>query len=714
MVFKHAAAAVIPVRQRTQYSCMAASMAMALNALGIQTTEDEVNRVMGCAPMQGASWEEALACAQHYGVRGTLVVPATLAQLKAWTDAGSPVMIGWNPEGRDWSHASLVFDVSPEGLVSVADPNIPDPDQTVRLVPREEFYRKWAEKWPRYMVRRPALALEREVSPEGRQVTAGAKERRSLRDRMRSLRMKNGPQNPGTSSDRKPSPEVWKERLEQGLAGIPGAGRGGPHKDKTQYDRKTNKDPRGFEASGSPLQLQPDYGTRNAMKLLSASDFLAALEGDLDEKAAKFEKGKSMTPEAVSEVVGPEFKENVDNPPEEVQELKEEMQAKTSYLLSSEQFMSELNGGRSAKFERGRSMTIDEVAEVVGPEFKEMNEDPPESVLKVREEMTGKTASNMSNLSCFECGDTKRVQSYDDGDADYVLVFPPGWGAALAPDGTRLGRVKCFECMQAAGKASRLASRRTASAVTVSCYNCNKSARASSVRNDYDEVDIVLELPAGWGAELAMTGDRLGQVFCPACVAETQPPRAASTHRSAASGLYGYTREIESACTGACTRLGKTAQRIAKALYAKDEQSPAFLAAHAKRARSKTAKLLLAAMESLGPLAQLNGKTAARSELGLYGFKEKTARLSVQACTDLHHEIGKTAADLNVRRAAQRELITGFLKQHSKEARCVYSSLLLEAYPDAVEASATAKLAADFLASKEEELEAGDPEATEE
>jgi hypothetical protein len=42
---------------------------------------------------------------------------------------------------------------------------------------------------------------------------------------------------------------------------------------------------------------------------------------------------------------------------------------------------------RRAKFPEGKKMTVDEVAEVVGPEFKEMNEDPPESVKKVREDM---------------------------------------------------------------------------------------------------------------------------------------------------------------------------------------------------------------------------------------------------------------------------------------------------------------------------------------
>lgn len=169
---RRASAPLNPKRQRSQYTCMATSLSMCLEALGIQDAgEDAVNRVMGAAPMQGASWEQAFAAAQHYGARTTLICPATLAQVKEYTDRGIAVMIAWNPEGRPWSHASVIFDVTDDS-VSVADPNIPDPEQTVRVVPKAEFYGKWYEKFPDYLVRRPAMAVEREISPEGRQMVA--------------------------------------------------------------------------------------------------------------------------------------------------------------------------------------------------------------------------------------------------------------------------------------------------------------------------------------------------------------------------------------------------------------------------------------------------------------------------------------------------------------------------------------------------------------
>ena len=154
---------------------------MALNAVGVKCNEDQVNDVIGAKPMQGARWEEVLACAQYFGCRATLTTPATLTQVKQWTDQGKPVLIAWNPEGRDWSHASLIFDVTGEKgnfVVHVADPNIPNPDKTTREVSEDDFYAKWYEKWPNYLVRRPALMIEREICEDGRQIMASKKKKK--------------------------------------------------------------------------------------------------------------------------------------------------------------------------------------------------------------------------------------------------------------------------------------------------------------------------------------------------------------------------------------------------------------------------------------------------------------------------------------------------------------------------------------------------------
>lgn len=167
---KLAKAMVIPVRQRTQYTCVPCSLSMCLRALGMDwITEDIVNDVMGARPMKGATWEAVINAAQHFGKRATLTAPCTIEQMKEWTDQGLPLMIAWNPEGREWSHASVVFHVC-NTHVWVADPNIPDPNEVVRKVEFKDFYNKWYEKHTNYLVRRPCVVISHEISEAGTQV----------------------------------------------------------------------------------------------------------------------------------------------------------------------------------------------------------------------------------------------------------------------------------------------------------------------------------------------------------------------------------------------------------------------------------------------------------------------------------------------------------------------------------------------------------------
>jgi len=82
----------------------------------------------------------------------------------------------------------------------------------------------------------------------------------------------------------------------------------------------------------------------------------------------------------------------------------------------------------------------------------------------------------------------------------------------------------------------------------------------------------------------------------------------------------------------------------------------------------------------------IENKTAAKRKSptnGMYGFPSKVARLSLTACSDLKSYIGEVAYDLHSRRTARHSRITGFLKEHSKTAKCGYSRMLLSCYPDA-------------------------------
>ena len=174
----------------------------------------------------------------------------------------------------------------------------------------------------------------------------------------------------------------------------------------------------------------------------------------------------------------------------------------------------------------------------------------------------------------------------------------------------------------------------------------------------------------------------------------------------APSGLYGYTRSVQSSCESSIRKMSRAAAQIAKAAYQKDENTAPFLAAHAKRANSLPAKILVAALKGLGPkvatsirLAELRiasepdhpvDKTAAR-KYGLYGFNAKTAKLGLHACTSLRENAGTTASELHGRKAAAHNLITGFLKEHSKQGKCLYAKMLYSSYPGPESKTASAE-----------------------
>lgn len=161
-------AEVDPRRQRTQYTCAAASIAMAFHALGRpRVTEDVIAPHLLDAEGKGASWESMVGVCQFFGGRATLIAPALLSDVRRATDAGKAVVIAWNPNNRPWSHASVVIHVT-DTHVEVADPNLPNPDQLTRTLTHDEFYALWYEKWNDFLFRRPALLIENEVDTMGR------------------------------------------------------------------------------------------------------------------------------------------------------------------------------------------------------------------------------------------------------------------------------------------------------------------------------------------------------------------------------------------------------------------------------------------------------------------------------------------------------------------------------------------------------------------
>jgi hypothetical protein len=149
-----------------------------------------------------------------------------------------------------------------------------------------------------------------------------------------------------------------------------------------------------------------------------------------------------------------------------------------------------------------------------------------------------------------------------------------------------------------------------------------------------------------------------------------------------ASGLYGYTKALQNSVEASVRKIQRKAAILAKHAYGKDAKVSEFLSTHAKRANSTSARILIAAMKDLGPKFASHEKQAGKSSYGMYGFPQKTANLGLVACTSLKEEIGMIAADMHRRKADLHEQITGFLKQHSRTAKCDVSKMLLTAYPD--------------------------------
>lgn len=157
--------------------------------------------------------------------------------------------------------------------------------------------------------------------------------------------------------------------------------------------------------------------------------------------------------------------------------------------------------------------------------------------------------------------------------------------------------------------------------------------------------------------------------------------------REAASGLYGYTKRTQKDVQAAINRVKKKANHIARAIWSQDESTARFLQTHADRSGSLAAKILVGSMKEIDPrvASVIEGPqetlTKGASEYGLYGYRQKTARIGLTACSDLQDYFGREAYSLHTRRAARYDRITAFLKDHSKRGRCKYSRLLLKCYP---------------------------------
>lgn len=359
--------------------------------------------------------------------------------------------------------------------------------------------------------------------------------------------------------------------------------------------------------------------TGRMASVLSASDY----EEELD-KESKFEKGKSMTPEQVSKVVGPEFAENVENPPEAVKKLQKEMESKSA------------TADKEAAKLQARQIKIlkDYITENSG-RFISWFDDLPQEVQSALVRVKDSETLHM---------DVDRWLGDNNKTAAKRVHFKPGDKLVVKPVPPGLQK-------------SYPASKWMTAQVEVEAIDEGAS----------DGLDVY-DVKTPGGEEESIYGFQV-----------VKKVASSESDKTAATGLYGFTKEAEKVCGSAANKLAKFATKLAKDIYEKDSGTPAFLEEHTARTSSKAARMLRGCMAEIGPGQP--AKTAAKGEKGRYGFSAKTARLALEACNAVEHEAGVIASDLDARMGTKYAAITGFLNKHAKRAKCGWSDLILEAYP---------------------------------
>lgn len=359
---------------------------------------------------------------------------------------------------------------------------------------------------------------------------------------------------------------------------------------------------------------------------------------------------------------------------------------------------------RQAKFPKGEKMTVDEVAKVVGPEFKEMNENPPESVKKVRSEMEEAMDDDLlpvERMASFP-GKKRPGRGPAEGpDGFYMDVYEGphvGWEPVnsmvdarhpemgYAPmskqevmryirgrkpwrvEEAKGGRAVAFwESEMDEGDAdhdawlARTPRAASASTIQIGSYVMwrGKKALVLDVHGfPPRKVDLRWTVSGTPGSrseesqskrgvpvsQIEVLGKRASEQQAEKLEAEAEANEAqadadrekadAARMKEGAGGLYGYTKGTQRDVEASIRKAQRRAASIAKTLYAKDERSVDFLKAHAKRANSKTARLILSAMKSIGPRVAGLHANGARNSLYLDKIDVRKRKDILEAIAD--------------------------------------------------------------------------------
>lgn len=149
-----------------------------------------------------------------------------------------------------------------------------------------------------------------------------------------------------------------------------------------------------------------------------------------------------------------------------------------------------------------------------------------------------------------------------------------------------------------------------------------------------------------------------------------------------AGGLYGYPRHIHAAVEQTNNQLQKLAKDLAISIHKKDPRVANFLNTHAKQSKSASAKILAQILKDVQ--VELNESDKTATKLGMYGMPVSTVKLGLSACNTLKEHAGRLSYGLYIKKAKEYDRIVGFLKQHSKEGRCLYSSMIHRYMPEKI------------------------------
>lgn len=129
------------VRQKNDYFCGPAVLAMALRALGIRATQQEAARRAGTTKKNGTSAKGLIAALKSFGVRAEAGNRKTFADIKQALKKNRIVIVCYTEKHWDWGHYAVVKKIGTK-TIQLIDPAERHGKSAVAIV---EFKKRWKD-----------------------------------------------------------------------------------------------------------------------------------------------------------------------------------------------------------------------------------------------------------------------------------------------------------------------------------------------------------------------------------------------------------------------------------------------------------------------------------------------------------------------------------------------------------------------------------------